>query len=338
MRSFDTASPFACLKNRTQTPLERHTVLSTKSLKEAKDFTSHVWAKHKSHVRGTGKYSSTISRVPLGQSRLCFVDCRAPMHVEAAGNASKATLYLPLSGSMKISAGGARLMAVPGGPAFVPARTRITFDATRIRCVLLEISTVALRAEIAACGGRAANIPPLAWNPGAPGARSISEVIDFALAQIDSRETSTRHAAYAHRLEGLILSTMACAITDRLAIKVPSATTIGRVSVEEMQNWIVRHLRADLTPAKLAAHAGVTARALQIAFLKHFHKTPSAHIRDLRMQAAHAELLTPGPRKSVTEVALALGFSHLGRFSSGYHEKFGELPSATRGRNARGES
>ena len=56
------------------------------------------------------------------------------------------------------------------------------------------------------------------------------------------------------------------------------------------------------------------------------------------MQAAHAELLTPGPRKSVTEVALALGFSHLGRFSSGYHEKFGELPSATRGRNARGES
>ena len=28
-------------------------------------------------------------------------------------------------------------------------------------------------------------------------------------------------------------------------IKVPSATTIGRVSVEVMQNWIVGHLRAD---------------------------------------------------------------------------------------------
>jgi hypothetical protein len=37
-------------------------------------------------------------------------------------------------------------------------------------------------------------------------------------------------------------------------IKVPSATMIGRVSVEERQSWIVRHLRTDLTQAKLAAH------------------------------------------------------------------------------------
>jgi hypothetical protein len=51
MRSFDTASTFARLKNKTQTPLERHTILSTKSLKEAKDFTSHVWAKHKSQAQ-----------------------------------------------------------------------------------------------------------------------------------------------------------------------------------------------------------------------------------------------------------------------------------------------
>ena len=131
------------------------------------------------------------------------------MHVEAAGNATKDTLYHPLSGWMKNSAAGTRLMAVPRGPTFIPARTRITFDATRIRCVLLEISTVALRAEIAACGRQAANIPPLAWKPSAPSAKSISEVIGFALAQIDSRETSSRHTAYTRRLEGLLLSTSA---------------------------------------------------------------------------------------------------------------------------------
>jgi hypothetical protein len=37
-------------------------------------------------------------------------------------------------------------------------------------------------------------------------------------------------------------------------IKVPSATTTGRISAEEMQSWIVRHLRTGLTQAKLAAH------------------------------------------------------------------------------------
>jgi hypothetical protein len=29
---------------------------------------------------------------------------------------------------------------------------------------------------------------------------------------------------------------------------------IGHLSIEEMQNWVVRHLRTDLTPTKFAAH------------------------------------------------------------------------------------
>lgn len=43
----------------------------------------------------------------------------------------------------------------------------------------------------------------------------------------------------------------------------------------------------------------------------------------------HAELLSPGSRASVTDVAVRWGFFHLGRFAQQYRERFGVLPSET---------
>ena len=84
------------MKSKTHLPLGRYQILRTNDLQEGQDLTSRVWAKHKSRVIGDGGYQSTISRVPLGRSFLCFVDCPSPMHVEAEGNKTKATFYLCL--------------------------------------------------------------------------------------------------------------------------------------------------------------------------------------------------------------------------------------------------
>jgi transcriptional regulator GlxA family with amidase domain len=43
-----------------------------------------------------------------------------------------------------------------------------------------------------------------------------------------------------------------------------------------------------------------------------------------------AALEEPGDSRSVTEVALSWGFSHMGRFSQEYRKAFGERPIETR--------
>ncbi|MGC2655752.1 MAG: helix-turn-helix domain-containing protein, partial [Mycobacterium sp.] len=54
---------------------------------------------------------------------------------------------------------------------------------------------------------------------------------------------------------------------------------------------------------------------------------PVTHLRNVRLDSARRMLTQPSDGTSVTNVALAAGFSHLGRFSREYSRRFGELPS-----------
>lgn len=90
------------------------------------------------------------------------------------------------------------------------------------------------------------------------------------------------------------------------------------------------HAAEPIGPADLAAAAGVSVRALQLAFQQATGTTPAAHLRDVRLDRVHAELVTADPRRTtVAAVAGAWGFAHLGRFSAQYRTRFGEPPGAT---------
>jgi len=71
----------------------------------------------------------------------------------------------------------------------------------------------------------------------------------------------------------------------------------------------------------------------QDAFRRFRGCTPTAALRDLRLDRARARL-THG-REGVSAVALGCGFTHLGRFAQAYRQRFGAAPS-TRGPRAAG--
>lgn len=79
----------------------------------------------------------------------------------------------------------------------------------------------------------------------------------------------------------------------------------------------------------IALEAGLNVRSLQIGFKAAFDRSPMRYLRDLRLDAARYRLSRRTNRESVTEVAYSVGFSHLGRFSRDYRERFGVSPSAT---------
>jgi AraC-like DNA-binding protein len=85
----------------------------------------------------------------------------------------------------------------------------------------------------------------------------------------------------------------------------------------------------DIGLSDIAAASGVSSRTIQIAFRRHLDTTPTAYLRKVRLDLAHAELLAASPDSeiTVTEVAYRWGFSSPSRFAERYRAEFGRLPS-----------
>lgn len=92
------------------------------------------------------------------------------------------------------------------------------------------------------------------------------------------------------------------------------------------------NLREPLTLALLVRASGLTERTLHKQFDRFLGMPPVAYLRRLRLLAAREALSQP-TAPSVSEVAVSVGFAHLGRFAIAYKAAFGEAPSITRQRS-----
>ncbi|MFF0952266.1 AraC family transcriptional regulator [Rhizobium leguminosarum] len=94
--------------------------------------------------------------------------------------------------------------------------------------------------------------------------------------------------------------------------------------------YMTANIAASPNVVDIARAAGVSVRALQLAFQEFKSTTPSKYLRQMRLEGARKDLLAhPADDMSVSDVARRWGFTHMGRFSAFYREAFGELPSET---------
>lgn len=100
--------------------------------------------------------------------------------------------------------------------------------------------------------------------------------------------------------------------------------------VHRAEDYLMANLSDPISIADVAMVAGMSARSLSRQFRRHRNTTIKGFIKDRRLEAANRALLA-GERSetNVTQVAMDLGFSQLGRFSADYRKTFGELPSET---------
>jgi transcriptional regulator GlxA family with amidase domain len=96
----------------------------------------------------------------------------------------------------------------------------------------------------------------------------------------------------------------------------------------EAEYWM-RAGGAELTVSAIAAKVGVSLRSLETGFRNWHKSTPTEYLRNIRLQAARAELLAPTESTTVTSAALGNGFFHLPRFSAHYRVAFNETRGQT---------
>lgn len=100
-------------------------------------------------------------------------------------------------------------------------------------------------------------------------------------------------------------------------------------------DWLRAHVREPVDLVRLATAAGVSPRTLEAHFRTYLRTTPLAWARRMRLANVRRELESATARDTVTSIALAGGFTQLGRFAGQYRAMYGETPSLTLRRSRR---
>ncbi|TBZ37694.1 AraC family transcriptional regulator [Rhizobium leguminosarum bv. viciae] len=124
----------------------------------------------------------------------------------------------------------------------------------------------------------------------------------------------------------LLLESCPNRYSNQLALPAPApAPRHVKWAIDFMQE----HIAEPISLNDIAMAAKVSVRTLQQGFRQFRDTTPMAYLHELRMAAAHRDLLASDAKQGIADVALRWGFTHLGRFAAEYRKRFGQLPSQT---------
>ncbi|SFQ32873.1 AraC family transcriptional regulator [Variovorax sp. 770b2] len=159
-----------------------------------------------------------------------------------------------------------------------------------------------------------------AWAAWAPVAATLAAVDASALRDFPAPAMAA--------LEEMVLSTLLFAQphSHSEALLRPRPAIAPR-HVRRAEEFIHSNLHHATATAEIAAHAGVSTRALFDGFRRFRQTTPAAYVREARLAAARADL--EGGRGNVREVAARWGFTHSGHFAVQYRRQYGEAPTHT---------
>lgn len=127
-------------------------------------------------------------------------------------------------------------------------------------------------------------------------------------------------------MTNLVLETVPHRYSDKLtkAVTAPMPRYVKRA-----MDFMQANLSQPISIIDIASASHVSVRSLQRGFRDFRMITPMEYLWNLRLHAAHNDLLNRDLAITVAAAAKKWGFTHLGRFSREYKNAFGCLPSYT---------
>jgi AraC-like DNA-binding protein len=331
-----------------QSPLEapylrRHRFFATRDLDESRDLMSKLWGGHRVVPADRTPFETVVNHAGLGRFGLTSVACSTPLRIEAVCNPEVYRIAFHDSGACRQELNGESRIATPAVAVIWPPGTDLRLQAGAVRLLALELPRTAVEAEMDAgrCSpGANANAPTTVTLGSGAGSclRSLccwtaheldkpNSPLDSVLRARPQASQTSRHIS--EHLEQTLLCLFQQARRDGAGRVEDQRAQGAKIGLAQLEDWIRANLREPITLETLAAIAGVSRRALQANFRRQRGRTPMEQVRILRLEEVRRQIQLRGPDASVTEIALELGFFHLGHFARAYRQHFGERPSDT---------
>lgn len=275
---------------------------------------------------------------------MSHLDYAVPTHLDVARSADAYTVHVAASGRGCVTLGAERHELSPFTAVVVSPGTsyRMTLEQDSPQLVV-RIERPALERELSRLLGR--SLPePVVFEPlcdlTADTAARWHGAISILSSEVMAAGSLLQQGVGAGAVEALVISTLLYMQRSNYSEALrDDVVRGGRPVVRRCLDYIEQHLAEPIGLDDLAAYTSLSPRSIQVGFREDLHTTPTAYIRDQRLDRVRRTLLSalPGDGVTVTEVAQRWGFAHLGKFSVVYRRQYGERPSQTLRRQVEGD-
>lgn len=320
-------------------PLGDRTIIRTSDRDEAYDFaTTSISDMSIAYRRPDSHFAFHLAGDQLGTMQVLAMD----MHI--GGGASFAVegaedwyvVELPLFGQTGVTYGTETHAVAPGRKAFIHSpddRVNWEDEGSRYRALSLKIPATTLRRRLAHLNGDENN-SRIAFHPfvdlSSPDGRNLISIMSSAVELLSPRNSAFENPANAALFEEFVANALLTVLPNSASrsLHLPVART-SEAGLKRVMDYLDVHLDKPINIADMADVAGVSVRSLQRSFRYHYGTSPIRHLRLKRLDRARDRLLASEGSATVSQVAFASGFTHLGAFSADYKDRFGETPSET---------
>ncbi|CAB3770310.1 helix-turn-helix domain-containing protein [Paraburkholderia humisilvae] len=139
------------------------------------------------------------------------------------------------------------------------------------------------------------------------------------------------HAATLRRFNWSAAAQLCAALVQdagRASAGIEDARAAAGLDFARIDHWLRAHLAEPLRIADLAAHCGFGLRRFHQLFIEAFGETPHRYLQRLRLDTSIT--LLADPRRSLTDVALDVGFGDQSAYTHAFTRRFGIAPGQWR--------
>ncbi|MCW5749098.1 MAG: AraC family transcriptional regulator [Alphaproteobacteria bacterium] len=292
--------------------------------------------------RDARAFDFAASAVYLPNSYLGYIQygAAATVHVPPARTRDDYFIHFPLRGRAEVINHAGAVVCRPNHAVISsPAGHMMHAEAGSTRATL-SLTAAAVRGQLAALLGEAPRLPldfTAAIDLTSPAGRRIARQIRLAIADLDDGGGPVSPILAGMYEQLIITGLLLCQANTYTAALERRAAPAAPHEVQRAIDYMHSRLDAPITLADIVAASGIPGRTLLKHFRDHRGTSPMRYLRQARLARAREALMRARPGQSVTDIALAWGFGHLGRFAVEYRGQFGESPSETlkRGRGKR---
>lgn len=310
----------------------RHGRFDTQDPGEAAAFGSTLLTPHRLRAKGRAPFAAAINSAPaIGSVTVGHVGFDDDVAVESSTEVGSYFLMLPLCGELYVSVGEApQKIPVNSGCVVGPSDRLQKWMTAGTRELVLKIPPATLHSHLGVLCGRPVGHDVRFDLTAGKDAHWIN-VAAFTARTAAQFSTQASPRAVTN-LESALLTALLFAQPNSYDDELRHGSDDRyKAKIESAANHVRSAITDPLDVCALAAQHGLTTRQLQDGFRRLYGVPPTTFLRDLRLDEAHRRLLHRGTRsvESVSDIAYGVGFTHLGRFSGAYRQRFGVTPSAT---------